>query len=751
MVDEMFRSALRVSNVKMVVELIGLAILITSATVGSYLRLQPVYNALKYGYGPTLYEMDPYLNYWISNKLYENGSLYYFLMTQNNPDTKIFWYPWGRDIPLTELPALPYFSLITYYVAKSISPNLTLYEWLVYLPILLYIIGLIGIYLTVRELGGPLPAAISSLTAALMFVDRQVAGFTVKYVLGLAFIFIAVYFHVRTINRKSEKSAILSGVLLGISALSWAGFNLLIAAIFLQYILTPLITGVLDKKLIKLWFYEVAPITLLILITPSYYNGFEYLVRNAGIIIPLGTAVLGLAYVIFYKLPLKRVRSRGKTSLITPRSIYFSVITVFGILGLATLLTGFIGIGGKGLAAMGLGGVAGVLTGTIAQYRSATPSEFMYLGGPPIVVTFIGVLYLAYRSLIRKDSSSLFLILLTLISVIATLNVAYFFSYSVLVIALTSGLIVGKLLIPRIFSSSKSGWFVRLISSIMIALYVAALVLQGLYYWAPSYRSVVPTIVESGVGLNVNAPSWINTLSWIKGNTDKDSVIVAWWDYGYWISVVGERASVADGSTLNFSQIHLLARALTSDEVTAAKILITNFRIPPNKLYVATYEFFIVDDNSKRVYLGPLVLSGGGGTPIFLGADGAKGISAIYRIAGVNIDDEIDKGGGKHVKIYRYSTTGGYIYNYVLPNWSSDDVKEALLYKILVDSARSVWGPLGYKTYDIFVNVGEPIEINTTEMMLFKPSYISISGITSNIYLITSLYKLDEAMLQSLL
>lgn len=743
------RNMLKQHRVKLLIELLGLIILIISITVGSYLRLQPVYNALEYGYGPTLYEMDPYLNYWITNKLLEKDFTYYTSLTQNNPETKIFWYPWGRDIPSTELPLLPYLSLISYYLARFVNPNISLYEWLVYLPIPLSIMTLIGIYLTVRELSGPLPAAIASLTAALMFVDRQVAGFTVKYVLGLAFMFIATYFHVRSVKRGCGKSAISSGVFLGISALSWAGFNLLIAAIFLQYVLTPLIVGDVSKKLIKLWFYETIPLTISIIAAPSYYNGFEYFIKNAGVIIPLGTAVLALAYSIFHLLPSKRIVGKGKKPIITPKLIYLFTIIGFGILGLATLITGFVGIGGKGLAAMGLGSAAGVLTGTIAQYRGATPSEFIYLGGPAIVVTFIGIIYLLYRSFTRKDTNSLFLMLLAMISIVATANVAYFFSYSVLTIALTSGFIIGELLMPRIFSISGSGWFTKLMASIMLTLYIVAIVLQGISYWGPSYNAVVPTIVEAGVGLSVNAPSWINTLNWIRNNTDKDSVIVAWWDYGYWISVVGERASVADGSTLNFSQIHILAKALTSDEENATKILISNFYISPEKLYVATYEFFIVDDTNRRVYPGPLVLSRPDGTPIFLGADGAKGISAIYRIAGVDIDKEVSSGGGEHVKIYQYSTTRGYIYNYVLPNWNSKNVSEALLYKILIDSARNVWGTLGYEVYDIFTQTGEPVMINATEMKLFKPSYIAVSRITSNIYLITSLYKLSEDAIKS--
>ncbi len=746
MVSDMFRGIKQYKT--LLVEVVCILILTISLVVGSYLRLQPVYNALRYGYGPTLYEMDPFLNYWIVSRLYENGLTYYTSLTSENPVTKIFWYPYGRDIPATELPALPYISLFTYYIAHAVNPSITLYEWLVYLPVVLYIISVVGIYLTVRELYGPLPAAIASLTASLMFIDRQVAGFTVKYVLGLAFIFPAIYFHVRAFKRDSTISALLCGIVLGISAISWAGFNLVLAAIFLQYVLTPLIRGSMDMRYFKLWIYEMLPLTLIILLTPSYYNGYEYLIRNAGLMIPLGTIVLVIALTIFYLPRLGIVRRNSK--LYKPRFIYFSILAIFGSLGIIALTTGFVGIGGKGLAAMGLGSIAGVLTGTIAQYRGATSSEFIYLGGAPLIISLICIPYMMYKVLVRKDLNQLFMIFLLIISIISTSNVAYFFSYSNLVVALVSGCVVGELLTPKIFTKSKSGWFSKILAITLLAIYVSSVILQGLYVWVPSYKSVVPTIIESGVGLNLNIPSWINTLDWVKNNTDKDAVIVAWWDYGYWISVVGERASLADGSTLNFTQIHLLARALTSDEDTAVNTLLKYFNIPPNKLYIATYEFFIVDDTNRRVYPGPLVLSRPDGTPIFLGADGAKAISAMFRIAGVDIDKEIDLGGGDHVKIYRYTASRGTVYSFILPNWNSSKVSEALLYKLLVDTARSVWGPLGYEVYDLFTQSGTPTEIYTTEMKYFKPSYIAISRITSTIYLITTLYKLDENSLSNI-
>ena len=40
---------------------------------------------------------------------------------------------------------------------------------------------------------------------------------------------------------------------------------------------------------------------------------------------------------------------------------------------------------------------------------------------------------------------------------------------------------------------------------------------------------------------------WQYAMSWVRESTAKDSVFAHWWDYGYWIQTIGERATVLDG------------------------------------------------------------------------------------------------------------------------------------------------------------------------------------------------------------
>jgi dolichyl-diphosphooligosaccharide--protein glycosyltransferase len=56
---------------------------------------------------------------------------------------------------------------------------------------------------------------------------------------------------------------------------------------------------------------------------------------------------------------------------------------------------------------------------------------------------------------------------------------------------------------------------------------------------------------------------------WIDKNTPKDARIMAWWDYGYQITGIANRTSIADGNTWNHEHIATLGRTLTSTEKKA--------------------------------------------------------------------------------------------------------------------------------------------------------------------------------------
>lgn len=52
----------------------------------------------------------------------------------------------------------------------------------------------------------------------------------------------------------------------------------------------------------------------------------------------------------------------------------------------------------------------------------------------------------------------------------------------------------------------------------------------------------VPTYVAIGRSdLSTPPAEWVSACQWVSENTPEDAIIVAWWDYGYWIRYISGR------------------------------------------------------------------------------------------------------------------------------------------------------------------------------------------------------------------
>jgi asparagine N-glycosylation enzyme membrane subunit Stt3 len=66
---------------------------------------------------------------------------------------------------------------------------------------------------------------------------------------------------------------------------------------------------------------------------------------------------------------------------------------------------------------------------------------------------------------------------------------------------------------------------------------------------------------------------WEETLTWMKTNLPGTSVVVSWWDYGYWITPIGNMTTVNDNGTINETRIGMTGMALMqTNEIYSAKV-----------------------------------------------------------------------------------------------------------------------------------------------------------------------------------
>jgi dolichyl-diphosphooligosaccharide--protein glycosyltransferase len=75
-------------------------------------------------------------------------------------------------------------------------------------------------------------------------------------------------------------------------------------------------------------------------------------------------------------------------------------------------------------------------------------------------------------------------------------------------------------------------------------------------------------------------------MQWLRENTPEDAVVASWWDYGYWISTLAERKTLADNSTLLDWQIRKIAAAYMSTPEDAWRILTSDADTDVSSYYV---------------------------------------------------------------------------------------------------------------------------------------------------------------------
>ncbi len=71
---------------------------------------------------------------------------------------------------------------------------------------------------------------------------------------------------------------------------------------------------------------------------------------------------------------------------------------------------------------------------------------------------------------------------------------------------------------------------------------------------------------------------WQKAMQWVRESTSEDSVFAHWWDYGYWLQSIGERATILDGGNAIVYWNYLMGRYVLTgdDEQKALEFLYTH-------------------------------------------------------------------------------------------------------------------------------------------------------------------------------
>jgi asparagine N-glycosylation enzyme membrane subunit Stt3 len=86
-------------------------------------------------------------------------------------------------------------------------------------------------------------------------------------------------------------------------------------------------------------------------------------------------------------------------------------------------------------------------------------------------------------------------------------------------------------------------------------------------------------------------------LSWTQSNLNSTTVVCSWWDYGYWLSILGNVTTLADNGTINSTQVENIGFIFMANETQSLKMLALY-----NAKYILVFTTLRIDVSSDQTY-----------------------------------------------------------------------------------------------------------------------------------------------------
>ncbi|HWP78556.1 MAG TPA: peptidylprolyl isomerase [Candidatus Nitrosotenuis sp.] len=533
-------------------------------SISAMIRSQPA------DYGFQLNEFDPFFNYRATKFIVDNGLPEYFSWHDN-----MSWYPTGRDVAATSQVMLHVTSAILY---SAFGGGSDLYGFTIILPVVFGSLTTIVIFALVRVIGGTTAGLFASLLYAvsLPIITRGTIGWFKSEPLGLFYGILATYLFLSGIKSSSHKIAfaklIGAGIFLGFAFSAWGGTDFFVLPLGLFILSLPFIRK--DTNFLR-WAIPVFVLGLAISLIPFERPGISFFTKTSGFMI-LGPTIFLVACSFIQTLSGEEKRRRNS-------ALFLIAMIAAGIGILATnafSLPSF-----RYLNAINpFLTTVDPLVDSVAEHATTSifqsylfNSVFMIFGGIGVWLIFKNIL----NSSNDKRDVHVFALIIGLLGVYissAFIRLELYSSLSLVILGSVGLSMLTKQIFRQDVQEKKKlirshPKTLKISYSVMIAiLLIIPLMIPVSANWTNAAK-IPPTILNGGSNYNIATSDWLDAMQWLKENTSQDAVVASWWDYGYWITTLGERRSLADNATLIDSRIKLLAKMFLSNPDEAWDIL----------------------------------------------------------------------------------------------------------------------------------------------------------------------------------
>ena len=549
-----------------------IGILILAFSVSFLIRAQPA------EYGFELNEFDPFFNFRATEYIVENGLSEYFEWKDEKS-----WYPnettasylvEGRDVSATSQVMLHITAAITYQIFGS---NLSVYDFTILFPAIIGSLTVVVIFALVRLFAGTTAGLFASLLFAvsLPIIIRGSIGWFKSEPLGIFYGLLGLYLFLSAINSKNYKITILKiifgGIIMGFGMSSWGGNQFFIIPLGLFILALPFVRK--DHKFL-LWSIPLFVIIFILISSMFERPGPSFAYSLGGLSLVISTLFL-LSSMFIQKISKDKDKIRNSLFLLLAILVIGSFLVIISDESNLLPLPKF-----RYLNALNpfLTSVD-PLVDSVAEHATPTIAQSYLFHSVYLIFAGLGAWFIlskkSFQSKITiKSDMKIFALIMGITGVYVSssfIRLEVFASISLIILASIALSILTKEIF-KINTSKKKSFSIK----VSFVLLIFTLFMIPLFYptnsnWINAVD--IPATILTGATNHPPSNDWLDALEWIKLNTPEDSVIASWWDYGYWIQTLAERATLADNSTLETPIIQNIARMLLSTPNEGWKML----------------------------------------------------------------------------------------------------------------------------------------------------------------------------------
>ena len=561
--------------------LLIIGILALSFSLSVMIRAQP----LEYGF--ELAEFDPFYNYRATEFMVENGLPAYLEWHDD-----LSWYPYGRDVSSTSQVMLHTTTAVLY---QTFGMGTTLYEFTIWFPTVISSLTTVVIFALVRTIGGTTAGFLASLFFAIspIIIMRGSMGWFKSEPLGLFYGLLAVYLLLSAIKSDKGKVSVAKivggAILLAFGLASWGGIQFFILPIGLFFLALPFMGK--DNKFI---IFVSVIFTSVFLLVNILYGEITAAADNKG---------TGILFIL----------GLNGFFLIGCTAFLIACVTIRRIVRKNQLRNGLVLLGGAiiaGIAVASSGVISlpsfrylnaanpflittDMLTDSVSEHATTTIDISFFFFSILMIFAGIGAWLLFQKKVNRsfkiQGEMAIFALIIGFLGIYfssAFVRLEVFGSISVIIL---SSIGLSILISKTLKAEHKPTNVVTKISflAIIVILLMVPMVYPENNNWTNQNEGRPITILNSGAQFDISTNDWYDAMEWLKENTSEDAVIASWWDYGYWITTVGERKTLADNATLIDWQIRKIASTFMSTPDHAWQILTSDARTDVSSHYVS--------------------------------------------------------------------------------------------------------------------------------------------------------------------